>query len=191
MDLVGRPATGLDAQLATLSRGAGPVTQHPQNTFKVNVSLEPMHPVVRSFWRRLQQPSQRRNEIFRVGSASTVESPGRCQNQSGVVLAGGRPLSDDAVEVLGVLTDQCSTLRCGVSEKFNIGQLRQAWVVGSRHDVVAVLAKPCSRDSRVVHIEDELHPAKRPWRRSHAASSSSAAATFSAISSSISVVKSA
>ena len=83
------------------------------------------------------------------------------------------------------------SLRCGVSEKLNIGQLRQAWVVGSRHDVVAVLAKPCSRDSRVVHIEDELHPAKRPWRRRHAASSSSAAATFSAISSSISVVKSA
>ena len=120
-----------------------------------------------------------------------MESPGRRQNHSGVVFAGGRPLSDDAVEVFGVFTDQCSTLRCGVSEKLFVGQLRQAWVVGSRHDVVAVLAKPCSRDTGMVYLEDELHPARRPWRRRHAASSSSAAATFSAISSSISVVKSA
>jgi|GEM_PF-5980649 len=120
-----------------------------------------------------------------------MESPGRCQNHSGMVFTGGRPLSDDAIEILGVFADQCSTLRCGMSEKLFIGQLRQAWVVGRHDDVVAVLAKPCSRDTRMVHVENELHPARRPWRRRHAASSSSAAATFSAISSSISMVKSA
>ena len=31
--------------------GAFPVTQHPQNTYKVNVSLEPVHPVVFGFRR--------------------------------------------------------------------------------------------------------------------------------------------
>ena len=100
-------------------------------------------------------------------------------------------MSDDAVEILSVFTDQCSTLRCGVSEELFVGQLRQAWVIGRRDNVVAVLTKPFSSDTGVLHIEDELHPAKRPWRRRHAASSSSAAATFSAISSSTSVVKSA
>ena len=108
-----------------------------------------------------------------------------------MVFAGGRPLSDDAVEILGIFTDQCSTLRGGVSEKLFVAQFGQAWVIGGRDDVVAGLAKSCSRETGMVHIEDELHPARRPWRRRHAASSSSAAATFAAISSSISVVKSA
>ena len=120
-----------------------------------------------------------------------MESPGRCQNQSGVVFARGRPESDDAIEIFGVFADECSHLRRGVSKKLFVGQLRQAWVVGRRYDVVVVLAKPSSCDTGVVHIEDELHPARRPWRRRHAASSSSATATFSAISLSISVVKSA
>ena len=120
-----------------------------------------------------------------------MESPRRCQNHSGVVFAGSRPLSDDAIEILGVFADQCTAFRSGVLEELFVGQLRQAWVVGSRDDVAAVLAKPCSRDTGMVHIEDELHPARRPWRRCHAASSSSATATFLAISSSISVVKSA
>ena len=108
-----------------------------------------------------------------------------------MVFAGGRPLSDDAVEVFGVFADQCSILRCGVSEELFVGQLRQAWVIGSRDNVVAVLAEPSSGEAGMVHIEDELHPARRPWRRRHAASSSSAAATFASISSSISEVKSA
>ena len=64
-----------------------------------------------------------------------------------MVFAGGRPLSDDAVEILGVFTDQCPTLRCGVSEELFVGQLRQASVIGGRDDVVAVLAKPCSRET--------------------------------------------
>lgn len=119
-----------------------------------------------------------------------MESPGRRQNRAGVVFADARPPADDAVEVFGVFTDQCSTLRCCLSEKLFVGQLRQVWVIGSRDDVVAVLAKVCSRDTGMVHIDDELHPARRPCRR-QAASSPSAAATFSAISSSISVVKSA
>ena len=100
-----------------------------------------------------------------------MESPGRRQNHSGVVFAGGRPLSDDAIEVFGVFTDQCSTLRCGVSEKLFVGQLRPAWVVGSRHDVVAVQAKPCSRNigngvprkRRGHRREDRTDPA-RPCR---------------------------
>jgi hypothetical protein len=50
-----------------------------------------------------------------------VESSARRQNDSGVVFAAGRPMSDDAVKILGVFTDQSSTLRCGVSEKLFIG----------------------------------------------------------------------
>jgi hypothetical protein len=55
-----------------------------------------------------------------------VESPGRRQDQSGVVSAAGRPLPDDATEVLGVFTYQRSTVRCGTSEKLFVDQLRQA-----------------------------------------------------------------
>ena len=97
-----------------------------------------------------------------VGGASAMESPGRRQNHSGVVFARARPLADDAVEIFGVFTYQCSTLRCGMSEKLFVGQLRQVSVIGSRDDVVAVLVKSCSRDTSLVHIEDELHPARRP-----------------------------
>jgi hypothetical protein len=71
-----------------------------------------------------------------------MESPGRRESHSAVVFTGGRPSSDDAIEILGVFADKCSVLRCGVSEKLFVGQLRQAWVIGSRCDVVAVLAEP-------------------------------------------------
>ena len=83
-----------------------------------------------------------------------MESPGRCQNHSGVVFALGRPLSDDAIEVFGVFTDECSIFRCGVSEKLFVGQLRQAWVFGRRYDVsfcesgagrATTIWRPCSR----------------------------------------------
>jgi hypothetical protein len=47
-----------------------------------------------------------------------------------VVSAGGRPLPDDAAEVLGVFTYQRSTVRCGTSEKLFVDELRQAWVIG-------------------------------------------------------------
>lgn len=108
-----------------------------------------------------------------------------------MVFAGSCPLPNNAVEIFGVFADQCSTLGGSVSEELFVGQLSQVWIIGSGDDVVAALTKPRGGDAGMVHVEDELHPARRPSRRRHVASSSSAAATLSAISLSISVVNSA
>ena len=91
-----------------------------------------------------------------------MESTGRRQNHSGVVFAGARPVADDAVEIFGVFTDQCSTLRCGMSEKLFVDHRAKCGSPAAATTSWPFLVKSCSCDTGMVHIEDELHPARRP-----------------------------
>lgn len=102
------------------------------------------------------------------------------------MLAGRRPRSHDAIEVLDVLRDQCPLVGSREAEEILVGHCRQAGIVGRSEHVVVVLTKTIRGNSGVVNVEQKPHPASSRWRRCQVASASSAAATLAATSASIS-----
>jgi len=67
MELAGRQAAGLDADSFCCRAGAGPVTQHPQNTYEANESLEKGGGRRRGF--HLARRSWRRRHVASASSA--------------------------------------------------------------------------------------------------------------------------
>src|ERR1700683_5007034 len=105
-----------------------------------------------------------------------------------MVFACGHPGTDDTVEVLGVFGDDGPHCGAGPAQELFVGERCQLRIVSCCLYVVAVHPQTFGGDTGVVHVEEELHPASTSWRRRHAASASSAAFRFAAISSSISAV---
>jgi hypothetical protein len=72
------------------------------------------------------------------------------------------------------------------SEKILVHHHCQRPIVGRNKYVVTLQAEAFGRDTRVVAVEEQLHPARSCWRRRQISSASSAAAMLAAIAPSIS-----
>ena len=154
-------------------------------------SLEPVHPVTLVLRGRIEKSSEREDKVLRVGRTPPMESSGRRKDDSGMVFAGRRPIADDGSEILGVFGHDRPVIKRRPPEQLFVVKRRQLGIHSARQHVMSAVTQLSGRIGGVVDVEEQLHVARRPWRRRHAASASSAAARLAVISESISLVKSA
>lgn len=150
-----------------------------------------MDPVALAGRRIREQGGECRYEIGGVGAAAAVVTPGGGEDDPGVILSRRRPGTGDAVEVPRVLSYHRAPLPGGSAQEVFVGECRQDWIVGSRHDVVTVGSESFGRESRMVGVQEQFQPASRSRWRCHRRSASSAARRLASIRPSISAVNSA
>ena len=134
----------------------------------------------------LEQPIERGDEVFGVGGATSMESPWRRKDNAGVLLSSAGPELDAATEVRHVLGDEGAPFIGCMAKQIFVGHRHECRLPGSCQHVVSTVSQPFSCARGVMGVQQQLHRARRSWRRRHAASASSAAAMLAAILSSIS-----
>jgi hypothetical protein len=112
-----------------------------------------MHPVPLVVRRRLKKGGECYHEILGITRATPVESSGRGEDHASMVIVGGNPRTNDTVKVLGVLGDDRPVIGAGASEEFLVGHGHRYRVIGSRHDVIALVTQSLGRSRRMVCVE--------------------------------------
>jgi hypothetical protein len=145
-----------------------------------------MHPVTLLTRWVSEELAERDDEVSRVAQSASMKASRRREHDPDVVLTRRRPHASNPVEVLNVLGNKRPLPCRRESKKILVRHHCQNPIVGCCEYVVTLQAEAFGRDTRVVDVEEQLHPARSCWRRRQIPSNSSAAATLAAIAPSIS-----